>query len=103
MTPKQLTRTLGSLRHSSGMSKTAGVGKTIVDVAKAVQGGANRAGEELLVKGHPLLGFAAKSAPVVAGAEGVRRAYESEPGQKLRYKIRLWKARRAAKRQQGYY
>lgn len=46
----------------------------------------------------PVAHAAAKAAPYAVAAYGGKKAYESPTGQKIRYRVALWKQRRAMKR-----
>lgn len=110
MNPYQRFR-LGGLT-ARGLTKTAEnpIGRTariIIgkpwNVAKA---GAKAAGDAI-VKSSPgsglaeTVGGAVKLAPEMAVLYGGKKAYDSETGQKARYKYQLWKRKRAL-RKAGY-
>lgn len=98
----KLTRVLGIMRHGDAMEKTGGVVGTTGEVLKAIRSGAAAAGKQLTEKGHKNLGTVVKYLPHAAAAGALYKGYESPTGQKVRWKIREWKARRAA-RKAGYY
>ena len=103
MTPDELTRVRNLIRNEgSELIKTAGaikaVGRTIKDVWGAARSGSEAAAKHLESKGfHPLISGATRYTPHAAVAYGGKKALESETAQKLHYKYRLWKARRAQK------
>lgn len=104
MTPDELTRAVRALRENHEMEKTAGVLGKAKDVVMAVQEGASHAGNKLIDKGMPISGTAVKALPIATALYGGKRVAESDPVQRLRYKVRLWKAQRAARKaQRGYY
>lgn len=104
----RLRRVSTLLRHgdeleaSGGLLKQAGkIVDTVVNAAKSVDRGALSASEFLASKGHPVLAGTARLAPYGAAAYGAKKAYESEPVQRLRSKIDEIKMRRQLS-QQGY-
>lgn len=102
MSIMKLSLALAVLRQE----KVAGVLKSLGDVAKAVQAGAGHAGERLTAAGHPTIGALAKFAPAAGAAYVGKKAYDSDTGQNLVNKYRVWKYNRAvrqAQQQQGYY
>jgi hypothetical protein len=86
----------GIIRGSLGAAK--GFLQSGSSIAKAM--------EEAGVRSPTAL-FAAKASPYAIGAYGGKKAWESEPVQRARYKYQVWKQRRAMekamKRQQGGY
>jgi hypothetical protein len=105
MTPEELTSALRTLRENDqDLIKTAAIGSKIKDVWKAIRAGSETAAKSLEAKGfHPAISTAVRYSPHAAAAVGAKKTWESEPVQKMRYKFRLWQARRAARQQGGYY
>ena len=85
------------------MSKDAGVLRGAANVLRAGDEAGRAASKYLQSKGHGNLAVAARVAPHVAAAYGAKKAYDSEPSQKLRRKYQEYKYRKAMERaQRGY-
>jgi len=106
----KLAAALGLLRDDAQlekMSKGAGVLSGVASVLKAGDKAGQAAAKHLVSQGHGNLAMVARVTQHVAAAAGAKAAYESEPAQKLRYKIRVHKARKAMRQarrqsQRGY-
>lgn len=80
-----------------------GVLGTTVDLVRSIDRAGKGAAEFLASRGHKNVALAARVAPHLAVAYGVKKGYESEPVQRARMKYHMWKQRRAMKRaQRGY-
>ena len=85
------------------MAKDAGVLRGAANVLRAGDEAGRAASKYLQSKGHGNLAVAARVAPHVAAGIGVKKAYDSEPAQKLRRKYQEYKYRKAMERaQRGY-
>jgi hypothetical protein len=85
------------------MSKGAGVLSGIGNFLRAGDKGGQAAANFLRSKGHENLAMAARFAPHATGAVVAKKAYDSEPAQKLKRKYQEHKIRKAMRiAQQGY-
>ena len=94
MSLKSVHNALSLLRRSEQMEKTGGVLGTVGNLAKSVDVAGKAAGEFLKRKGHTNLAVAARVAPYAGAAYGGKKAWESDPVQRIRYKYQMWKANR---------
>lgn len=92
MTPEKLTRVLHFLKVAEGK---AGLVRSVWNAAR---GGSEAAAKALESQGHNISGTAVRYSPHLAVGYGAKKAYESEPAQKLRYRYQLWKYNRAQRR-----
>jgi hypothetical protein len=76
---------------------TIGAGRGFLQSGKLISKHMEAAGVK-----SPTAHALAEIAPYAAALYGGKKAYESPTGQKLRYKIQEWKARRAMERAGGY-
>lgn len=85
------------------MAKDAGVLKGMANVMRAGDEAGRAASKYLQSKGHGNLALAARVAPHAAAVYGAKKAYDSEPAQKVRRKYQEYKYRKAMERaQRGY-
>jgi hypothetical protein len=89
------------LRKLAAKGSLAGdVGRGLVAAAKGFLGSGKHISK--VMAGHgvksPVAHAAAKAAPYAVAAYGGKKAYESPTGQKLRYRLALWKQRREMKK-----
>ena len=81
---------------SGAVAKTLGAGvKGFFGLGKKMSEAAAKAGIK-----SPTAHFLMKYSPHLATLYGAKKVYESPTGQKARYKVQLWRARRAQRR--GY-
>lgn len=104
MVPKEIQHALALLRNIDVFEKQGGVLKGLSNVAKAIDVGGAAAARHLKGKGHKQLALAARVAPHAVVGAGAYKGYESEPVQRLRYKLKRWQLeRQMRKAQQGSY
>jgi hypothetical protein len=100
MTPDEMTHTLRLLKQAGMARKAKDFATTVWRASKK---GAGKAAEELEGKGHGLAGSLVRIAPEATVGAGLYAGWKSDPVQRMRYKYRLWKHRRAQRRaQRGY-
>ena len=102
----KIAAALAILRDDEELEKLAGGPGVLGGVANVLRAG-DKAGQAaskfLQSKGHKNLAVAARFAPHAAGAYGAKKAYESEPVQRVRMKYREHKIRKAMRQaQRGY-
>lgn len=96
---------MSDLRHTLHLVKVAytlsGIAKGTWKAAKSGSGAASKALEE---QGAPkILSKVVEHTPEIGAAVAAKKGWDSETAQKMRYKYRLWKARRAqARAMRGY-
>ncbi|MFW9801060.1 MAG: hypothetical protein ACFFFC_00285 [Candidatus Thorarchaeota archaeon] len=76
----------------------AAAGKGFLQSGKLISKHMEQAGVK-----SPLAHGVAQASPYLLALYGGKKAYESPTGQKLRYKVQEWKARKAMERMQGGY
>ena len=102
MTPEQLGQLGQLLEMRKEASIPAHAASAIKNIWGAARSGSETAARALEGAGHPLIGGVARYTPHAGVVAGGKETYESEPVQRMLYRYKLWKARRAQRAAMGY-